>query len=62
MQFTIENPKAKAVIEELSNRLTVKPEVIVNAALNELVRQYVSKPTLATHVVKMALRREGVEC
>lgn len=62
MKFQIDDPKVKAVLSELASRLKVKEEIIVRVAMKELTNQYITKPTLATQVVKMALKREGIPC
>ena len=60
MKFQIQDEKAKAVLKELATRLGVSEETIINAALKELVKQYVARPTMATMYVKTVLKQQGV--
>ena len=50
MKLQIQDEKAKAVLKELSTRLGVSEETIISAAMQELVKQYVARPTMATPV------------
>ena len=60
MKLQIQDEKAKVVLKELSARLGVSEETIINAAMQELVKQYVARPTTATMYVKTVLKRQGV--
>lgn len=60
MKFTINDKSTIAVLEELSFRLDVPKEAIVQTVLKELANQYVTKPTLATQFAKMQLKKQGV--
>lgn len=60
MQFQIKDEKVKAVLKELSTRFGVSEETIINVAMQELVKQYVARPTLAAMYVKTALKRQEV--
>lgn len=60
MKFQIQDEKAQAVLKELATRLGVSEETIINAALKELVKQYVARPTMATMYVKTVLKQQGV--
>jgi len=60
MKLHIQDETAKAVLKELATRLGVSEETIINAAMRELVKQYVARPTMATMYVKTVLKRQGV--
>lgn len=60
MKFQIQDEKAKAVLKELATRLGVSEETIINAAMKELVKQYVARPTMATMYVQTVLKRQEV--
>ncbi len=60
MKLHIQDETAKAVLKELATRLGVSEETLINAAMQELVKQYVARPTMATMYVKTVLKRQGV--
>lgn len=59
MKFTIDDKQVIAVLSELAFRLGVDEETIVRTTLRELANQYVKRPTLAMHYVKMYLKNKG---
>ncbi len=58
MKFEINDEKVKAVLKELSARLGVNETTLINAAMQELVKQYVARPAVATMYVKAVLKRQ----
>ena len=58
MKLHIQDETAKAVLKELANRLGVSEETLINAAMKELVKQYVARPSVTTMYVKAVLKRQ----
>jgi len=59
VKFQIQDEKAKAVLKELATRLGVSEETIINAAMKELVKQYVQDRRWRPCMLKQYLNNRG---